>query len=139
MYSLLCSVLRENLVYLSHQNVFCLLNVCVCWMCIVYVCPRFLWCVGFHLCSLVCNKDGWVSSFGMLYYNIHWFCKLVIFAIPASNRWTIDQLPTTIQVDKMKLTNKRPMGHIAHLMKQFKSINTYDYIITLIKRRKNHQ
>ena len=31
--------------------------------------------------------------------------------------------------------NKRPMGHIAH-RKQFKSINTYDYIITLIKRRK---
>ena len=34
--------------------------------------------------------------------------------------------------------NKRPMGHIAHLRKQFKSINTYDYIITLIKRRKNN-
>ena len=32
--------------------------------------------------------------------------------------------------------NKRPMGHIAHLKKQFKSINTYDYIITLINRRK---
>ena len=28
------------------------------------------------------------------------------------------------------------MGHIAHLRKQFKSINTYDYIITMIKRRK---
>ena len=27
------------------------------------------------------------------------------------------------------------MGHIAHLRKQFKSINTHDYIITLIKRR----
>ena len=32
--------------------------------------------------------------------------------------------------------NKRPMGHIAHLRKQFKSINTYDNIITLIKKRK---
>ena len=32
--------------------------------------------------------------------------------------------------------NKRPMGHIAHLRKQFKSINTIDYIIMLIKRRK---
>ena len=31
---------------------------------------------------------------------------------------------------------KRPMGHIAHLRKQFQLINTYDYIITLIKRRK---
>ena len=29
------------------------------------------------------------------------------------------------------------MGHIAHLRKQFKSINTYDYNITLITRRKN--
>ena len=34
------------------------------------------------------------------------------------------------------LLNKRPMGHIAHLRKQFKSINTYDYIKMLIKRRK---
>ena len=25
------------------------------------------------------------------------------------------------------IKNKRPMGHIAHLRKQFKSINTYDY------------
>ena len=32
--------------------------------------------------------------------------------------------------------NKRPMGHIAHLRKQFKSINTYDYIITLIREEK---
>ena len=31
---------------------------------------------------------------------------------------------------------KRPMGHITHLRKQFKSINTYDYIIMLIWRRK---
>ena len=28
------------------------------------------------------------------------------------------------------------MGHIAHLRKQFISINTYNYIITLIKKRK---
>ena len=35
-----------------------------------------------------------------------------------------------------KTWNKRPMGHIAHLRKQFKSIDTYDYIITLIKRWK---
>ena len=30
------------------------------------------------------------------------------------------------------------MGHIPHLRKQFKSINTYDYIITFIKRRKEN-
>ena len=33
----------------------------------------------------------------------------------------------------IRLKNKRPMGHIAHLRKQFKLINTYDYIISLIK------
>ena len=33
--------------------------------------------------------------------------------------------------------DKRPMGHIAYLRKQFKSINTNDYIKTLIKRRKS--
>ena len=30
------------------------------------------------------------------------------------------------------------MGHISHLRKQFKSINTYDYIKMLIKRRKKN-
>ena len=34
------------------------------------------------------------------------------------------------------LHNKRPMGHVAHLRKQFKSLNKYDYIITLIQRKK---
>ena len=34
------------------------------------------------------------------------------------------------------ISNKRPMGHIAYLRKRFKSINTYDYIIPLLKRRK---
>ena len=39
---------------------------------------------------------------------------------------------------QLRQINKRPMGHLAHLRKQFKSINTYDYIITLIKRRKKN-
>ena len=39
--------------------------------------------------------------------------------------------------EKLK-SNKRPMGHIAYLRKQFKSIITYDYIIKLIKRRKKY-
>ena len=30
------------------------------------------------------------------------------------------------------------MGHIAHQRKQFKSINTYDNIITLIREEKKH-
>ena len=46
---------------------------------------------------------------------------------------------TELQVFKIK-SNKRPMGHMAHLINQFKSINTfaqsYDHIITLIWRRK---
>ena len=33
---------------------------------------------------------------------------------------------------------ERPMGHIAHLRKQFISLNTYDLIIKLIKRRKKN-
>ena len=33
--------------------------------------------------------------------------------------------------------NKKSIDHIDHLRKQFKYINTYDYIIILIKRRKN--
>ena len=39
----------------------------------------------------------------------------------------------SVHLDLIRL-NQRPMGHIAHL--QFKSINTYDYIITMIKKRK---
>ena len=44
-------------------------------------------------------------------------------------------MTTIIGID---LQNKRPMGHIAHLREQFKSINTYDYIITLIKQKKHY-
>ena len=36
------------------------------------------------------------------------------------------------------MINMRPMDHIAHLRQQFKSINTFDYIITLIKIRKKN-
>ena len=38
--------------------------------------------------------------------------------------------------DRPESRNKRPMGHIAHLRKQFKSFNKYDNIITLIQRIK---
>ena len=41
-----------------------------------------------------------------------------------------------LKIAKSYSLNKRPMGHIAHLRKQFKSINTYDYIITLINLEK---
>ena len=35
------------------------------------------------------------------------------------------------------IVTRGPWGHIAHLNKKGKSLNTYDYMITLIKRRKN--
>ena len=42
----------------------------------------------------------------------------------------LDYLISQIRILNIKqcffLMNKRPMGHIAHLRKQFKSINTYD-------------
>ena len=38
---------------------------------------------------------------------------------------------------KKKKKNKRPMGHIAHRRKVLKSINTYDYIIRLLREEKN--
>ena len=38
---------------------------------------------------------------------------------------------------KSNKLNKRSIGHIAHLRKQFKSITTYDFILALNKRRKN--
>ena len=38
----------------------------------------------------------------------------------------------------MKIYKQEAHGPHAHLRKQFKSINTYDYIITLIKRRKKN-
>ena len=48
----------------------------------------------------------------------------------------VKTLPSDFESINCEFVNKRPMGHIAHLRKQFKSINTYDNIITLIKRRK---
>ena len=47
------------------------------------------------------------------------------------------QAKTVFRESLWSIGNKRPVGNIAYLRKQFKSINTYDYIITLIKRRKN--
>ena len=42
----------------------------------------------------------------------------------------------------VRTSNKRPMGHIAHLRNKFKSVNTseqsYDHIIRLIRRGKTH-
>ena len=53
----------------------------------------------------------------------------------------LTKIRTTIKaaniVHKPDIKNfKRSTGHIAHQRKQFKSITTYDYIITLIRRKK---
>ena len=48
----------------------------------------------------------------------------------------IENVKWVKQITKKRKRNKRLMGHIAHLRKHFKSINTFDYIITMIKRRK---
>ena len=50
---------------------------------------------------------------------------------------TVVQIVSKTTISSHKI-NKRPMGHIAHLRKQFKSINTYDNIITLIKKTKKN-
>ena len=47
----------------------------------------------------------------------------------------MELLKLSIIIQMKPINNKKPMGHIARL---FKSINTYDYVITLIKRRKNY-
>ena len=88
---------------------------------------------------------------GLLFdrYHLHITCfvkwiyySLVTFIFPSCSLYTIKhviyitpQKVVCYEINSRFLINKRPMGHIAHLRKQFKSINTYDYIITLIKRR----
>ena len=53
--------------------------------------------------------------------------------------WTDKNIQKEINMSYLiVINNKRPMGHIAHLRKQFKSINTNDFIITLIKRIKKN-
>ena len=55
----------------------------------------------------------------------------------------VSQKSSQLFVHTVHKDNKRPMGHIAYLRNQFKSIHTfaqsYDYIIMLIwRRKKNH-
>ena len=68
------------------------------------------------------------------------FLKSTCLILPffAEHSGPKQSLPKTKKKTKQTKKTKRPMGHIAHLRKQFKSINTYDYIITLIKRRKKN-
>ena len=79
---------------------------------------------GLRWCKTVIGSiswwyDAWFGSFIFL-FNDCFLNKAKIYTIVPKHQ------------------NKRPMSHIAHLRKQFKSINTYDYIITLIKRRKKN-
>ena len=93
----------------------------------------------------------------LTYFSDHaFFCKLILNFLEIitktpicfnlqKKKKPIKILPSTLQEIVLKLIshifffyliNKRPMGHIAHTRNQFKSINTYNYIISLIKRRK---
>ena len=40
--------------------------------------------VGNFKCLINC-KDHWLYIFGLLNYNLHWFCKAVIFALSAAH------------------------------------------------------
>ena len=46
----------------------------------------------------------------------------------SNERRELSKLAVKVVAKNMLIFKKRPMGHIAHLRKQFKSINTYDYI-----------
>ena len=48
----------------------------------------------------------------------------------------VSDIGVTFIAGDERIYNKRPKSHIAHLRKQFKSLNKYDYIITLIQRIK---
>ena len=56
------------------------------------------------------------------------------------NRYNNKNCMGNTEMIYVQILNRRPMGHIAHLWNQFKSINTseksYDYIKTLIRRGK---
>ena len=56
--------------------------------------------------------------------------KGVALYLPTTNGCFVQSF--LVVLEKM---NKRPMHHIAHLKNKFISINTYGYIITLIRRR----
>ena len=62
--------------------------------------------------------------------------SILLKCFPYCKTWNFNFLDNKICHVLFQIQNKRPMGHIAHLRKQFKSINTYDDTITLIKRRK---
>ena len=64
--------------------------------------------------------------FGMLYSFLKLHTKLLKLKCTVKKSFCLSH----------QISNKRPMGHIAHLRKQFKSINMYGYIITLIKKRR---
>ena len=69
------------------------------------------------------------------YENREYAMYNFIYPLLANDNFSILSSTTSNKPHKGN-RKKRPMGHIAHLRKQLKSINTYDYIITLKKRRK---
>ena len=93
---------------------------------------RMTYTIRIHTCSAVhvgaMHRSTLISCNGMTSYM--WVKDLKFIF---SNGAIINLAPSPI-------LNKKPVGHIAHLRKQFKLINTYDLnIIMLIKRRKIKQ
>ena len=98
---------------------------------IMYFCSS-LWTTHVHLCLVVKIqiRQSWepfINLHKLTYFRKRSFINAVIDLF-----WWAPKLFVYAKIYK----DKRPMGHIAHLRKQFKSINTYDYIITLINLEK---
>ena len=72
-------------------------------------------------CNLLASQDEKCVGLECIYDHIH----AQIFIILMSKSF-----------DPLIIKSKRPMGHITHLRQQFKSINTYDFIIMLIWEKK---
>ena len=79
-------------------------------------------CNSLHSLQVNCLLSSFVASF--ITGRSIWSCLIKYYIHNEDYCWI------------WQMKNKRPMGHIAHLRKKLKSINTYDYIITLIKRWK---
>ena len=107
----------------------------------------FFWCQKFefliseiifwyHILRYKRKGIKWFFDIRKLYQELDFFLSIKHFLIS----WNI--LDSWYQKNPLYILiwNKRPMGHIAHLRNQFKSVNTfaqgYVYIITLIWRGK---
>ena len=92
--------------------------------------------------SLSFGEGGWTFFFGQVAKVIRQHNNTIVLSIKlyflVTSTYMFFLTLSYFLNNNIWKKNKRPMGHIAHLRKQFKSIKTYGYIITLIKRRMNN-